>query len=74
MENIQKQFTKKIAGLSELDYWQRLDKLKLLSNAGVSATQSYTPGRLLTTKLQTTSTCPFTPLPDLELELYSAIL
>ena len=31
VENIQKQFTKKIAGLSELDHWQRLEKLKLLS-------------------------------------------
>ena len=31
VENVQKQFTKKIVGMSSLDYWQRLEKLKLLS-------------------------------------------
>ena len=31
LENIQKQFTKRIKGLSELDYWERLNKLKLMS-------------------------------------------
>ena len=31
IENVQKQFTKKINGLQELDYWERLFRLKLLS-------------------------------------------
>ena len=31
IENIQKQFTKKILGFSDFDYWIRLKKLKLLS-------------------------------------------
>ena len=31
IENVQKEFTRKIAGLSQLDYWERLKKLRLLS-------------------------------------------
>lgn len=31
LENIQKQFTKKILGFNDFDYWTRLKKLKLLS-------------------------------------------
>ena len=31
LENIQKQFTKKILGFKDIDYWTRLKKLKLLS-------------------------------------------
>ena len=31
IENVQKQFTKKICGISQLDYWERLKRLKLLS-------------------------------------------
>ena len=31
IENIQKQFTRKISGMSEFDYWERLERLKLLS-------------------------------------------
>ena len=31
IENIQKQLTRKICGLKDLDYWERLEKLKLLS-------------------------------------------
>ena len=29
IENIQRQFTRKIAGLNQMDYWERLRKLKL---------------------------------------------
>ena len=31
IENVQKQFTRKICGMSNLDYWERLKELKLLS-------------------------------------------
>ena len=31
IKNIQKQFTRKISGMSGLDYWERLERLKLLS-------------------------------------------
>ena len=31
LENVQKQFTRRIEGLHEMDYWDRLKKLKLLS-------------------------------------------
>ena len=31
VEDIQRQFTRRIAGLQDLDYWERLTKLKLLS-------------------------------------------
>ena len=31
IENVQKQFTRRIHGLKDLDYWERLQKLKLLS-------------------------------------------
>ncbi len=31
IENVQKQFTRRIVGLNKLDYWERLKKLKLLS-------------------------------------------
>ena len=31
IENVQKQFTRKICGLGDLDYWERLKRLKILS-------------------------------------------
>ena len=31
IENVQKQFTRRIHGLKDLNYWERLQKLKLLS-------------------------------------------
>ena len=31
LENVQKEFTKRISGLKEIDYWERLKRLKLLS-------------------------------------------
>ena len=31
IENVQKQFTRKDKGMSDFDYWERLEKLKLLS-------------------------------------------
>ena len=31
IENVQKQFTKRISGMSDLNYWERLEKLKLMS-------------------------------------------
>ena len=32
IENVQKQFTRKICGLSDLDYWERLKRLNILSS------------------------------------------
>ncbi|KAL5250292.1 hypothetical protein ACHWQZ_G016138 [Mnemiopsis leidyi] len=31
IENVQKQFTRKVIGMCDFDYWERLEKLKLLS-------------------------------------------
>ena len=31
IENVQKQFTRKVKGMCDFDYWERLEKLKLLS-------------------------------------------
>ena len=52
VENIQRQFTRKISGCKELNYWQRLHKLDLLSlqrrRERYSIAQSFTFGKYTT--------------------------